>query len=76
MRCALIIYRAELLGELNVNYTSILTTITYFLPHLLKLAIRDLSSCIELSSDLHAFRPKESRVSFAQLHPDWYVSVL
>ncbi|KAL4267605.1 short-chain dehydrogenases/reductases (SDR) family protein [Pleurotus pulmonarius] len=28
----------RLLSELNVNYTSILTTITYFLPHLLRLA--------------------------------------
>ncbi|KAF7416470.1 hypothetical protein PC9H_002736 [Pleurotus ostreatus] len=27
----------KLLSELNVNYTSILATITYFLPHLLKL---------------------------------------
>ncbi|KAF9488447.1 NAD(P)-binding protein [Pleurotus eryngii] len=33
----------KLLSELNVNYTSILTTITYFLPHLLKLGPRGIT---------------------------------
>lgn len=32
--------RTDLASELNTNYTAIVTMITYFLPHLIKLAVR------------------------------------
>jgi len=31
---------AELNSELNINYTSIVSMITFFLPHFLKLGVR------------------------------------
>lgn len=29
----------ELLSELNINYTSVITTIAYLIPHFLKLSV-------------------------------------